>query len=135
MGLLEDDLVCDTRTELSPDEFVIYDSRVAAAIVSIAEDIYRISYSENRPICKARTIFRHVFPNLGPFKTASRGGTRPRGVRDSAEWKCAYKKINAQIEANGLCKAIRDELNNQIEDGKSDWTLREVEAVLFMEGY
>jgi hypothetical protein len=118
-----------------PDEFVIYDSRVAAAIVSIAEDIYRISYSKKTSICKAKTIFRHVFPNLGPFKTASRGGTRPRGVRDSAEWKCAYKNIDAQIEANELCKAIRDELNKNKEDNKSDWTLREVEAVLFMEGY
>ena len=118
-----------------PDEFVIYDSRVAAAIVSIAEDIYRMSYSRNPSICKAKTIFRRVFRNLGPFKTASRGGTRPRGVRDSAEWKCSYQNIDAQIEANELCKAIRDELNVRKEDKKSDWTLREVEAVLFMEGY
>jgi len=118
-----------------PDEFVIFDSRVAAAIVSAAEDIYRIRYTGKKPICLARNNFRICFPDIGPFKIGSRGGTRPRGVRALAGWPCSYGKVRAQLQANELCKAIRDELNRIREDGKSDWTLREVEAVLFMEGY
>jgi len=118
-----------------PDNYVIYDSRVAAAIVSIAEDIYRITTKNKKPVCETKTIFRKCFPDIGPFKSGARGGTRPRGVRDLAKWSCAYGKINAQFEANELCKLIRDRLVHLGEDHKKDWTLREVEAVLFMEGY
>lgn len=118
-----------------PDNFVIYDSRVATAIVSIAEDIFRMrSVKKNNKNTAVDTVseFREVFNRLGTYKGA--GGTRDRGVRYK-KWPKAYKKVDAQLQANELCKAIRDVLNNNEEDDKSDWTLREVEAVLFMEGY
>ena len=65
---------------------------------------------------------------------AAASGTRPRGLR-SRGWPNAYGSWNAQLEANSLCLEIRNCLNDLKEDGRSTWTLREVEAVLFMEGY
>jgi hypothetical protein len=118
-----------------PDNFVMYDSRVATAIISIAEDIYRVRYlKKNNKTTRVDTVneFCKVFNHLGLYRGT--GGTRPRGAR-YPKWPYAYTGVPAQMQANILCKAIRDELNKHNEDGKSDWTLREVEAVLFMEGY
>lgn len=119
-----------------PNDFVIYDTRVAAAIVSIAEDIYRRNNSANngRGIEANIDDFRFHFKHIGEMKNASRGGTRPRGTRYRL-WPAAYKSWDAQTDANTLCKGIKDSLNRQNIDGRSNWTLREVEAVLFMEGY
>ena len=108
-----------------PDDFVIYDSRVAFAILSIAEDLFRRAQLSQ---------FRALYPSLGHMNTAAASGTRPRGLR-SRDWPNAYGSWNAQLEANSLCLDIRNCLNDLKEDGRSSWTLREVEAVLFMEGY
>jgi len=107
-----------------PNDYVIYDSRVAYAIVSIAEDIYRRDKVNE---------FQSLFPELGHMAGAAQSGTRPRGLR--SQWPNAYKNWDAQIQANRLCKCIRDRLNKRKIDEKSDWRLRDVEAVLFMEGY
>ena len=118
-----------------PNNFVMYDSRVATAIISIAEDIYRVRYlKKNNKSTRVDTVseFCKVFNHLGLY--GGTGGTRPRGVR-YPKWPYAYTSVPAQMQANILCKAIMNELNKHKEDGKSDWTLREVEAVLFMEGY
>jgi hypothetical protein len=115
-----------------PDEYVIYDSRVAAAIISIAEDIYRYSSVGGRREETVNKVFHPCFPCLGIFPGA--GGTRPRGTR-WVGWPDSDRSIPAQLDANRLCTAIVGRLNDREEDGRSDWNLREVEAVLFMEGY
>jgi hypothetical protein len=117
-----------------PEEYVIYDSRVAAAIVSMAEDIFRVKSGD---LNTAGQPFRAVYPHLGHY-AGGRAGTRPRPVR-SRQWPQAYGVAGAQLDANALCKAIRDALNQCRESKSGDraaqpWTLREVEAVLFMEG-
>jgi len=97
---------------------------VATAIISISEDIYRRDKLNK---------FREIFPSLGHMDNAAQSGTRPRGRR--SWWPNAYKKWPAQLEANKLCIGIRNILNDDSIDGRNDWSLREVEAVLFMEGY
>ena len=61
------------------------------------------------------------------------GGTKPRGTR--GKWPSAYGNVDSQLQANTLCKNIVTCLNEKAEDNKTDWNLREVEAVLFMDGY
>lgn len=66
-----------------------------------------------------------------------RGGTRPRQLQ--YRWPIGYQNWECQLAANVLGSAVRDELNRRTvafakQDGTA-WTLREVEAVLFMEGY
>lgn len=117
-----------------PESFVIYDTRVAYAIISIAEDIYRPSYSENSNVESNINQFKSTFNEIGIMPTAARGGTRPRGVRYQS-WPNAYGSWRAQLQANELCKGICDCLNAKKMDGRDNWTLREVESVLFMEGY
>jgi hypothetical protein len=107
-----------------PNDYVIYDSRVAEAILTIAEDLYRRKRIDN---------FRNRFPALGHMRNAAASGTRPRGYR-YAKWPSGYGSWDAQLQANELCKGIRDVLTKRQIDGRS-WSLREVEAVLFMEGY
>ena len=119
-----------------PNEYVIYDSRVSTAILAIAEDIYRwvtrgVTDSKNTKRIDAIIDFQAVFQNLGLYNGS--GGTRPRTFR-SQNWPQAYTKVKAQYDANRLCKLIVAELNILKEDSR-EWTIREVEAVLFMEGY
>jgi hypothetical protein len=118
----------------SPEDYVIYDSRVAASIVSMAEDIFRV---RGQDLDTAGQPFRAVYRHLGHY-AGGRAGTRPRPVR-SRLWPQAYGAAAAQMDANTLCKAIRDALNQCREPKAGEqadrpWTLREVEAVLFMDG-
>lgn len=115
-----------------PNAYVIYDSRVAAAIMTIAEDIYRPKTVDKRPVNTVH-VFRSEYPNLGLYDGI--GGTRQRGYRASSNWPQAYRVVAAQYDANDLCVRICAILNAIEEDRRSTWTLREVEAVLFMEGY
>lgn len=101
-----------------PDDFVIFDSRVATALVSIAEAVLDDGELAG---------FKQQYPAVGTV--AGRGGSRPRATR--SYWKNAYTSWQAQLDANLLSKRILSALNG--EDGK--YTLRELEAVLFMEGY
>jgi hypothetical protein len=114
-----------------PDDYAIYDSRVAAAILTIAEDIFRPK-SKGTKVIDTVQYFQTHYPHLGLYNGT--GGTRQRGCR-SRQWPIAYKVVDAQYQANDLCKRIRDRLNALKENDRPSWTLREVEAVLFMEGY
>lgn len=113
-----------------PNEYIIYDSRVANAITTIAEDIYRFK-TVNGALVDSVTFFKKCYPFLGTYEATS--GTRPRGYR--SKWPVAYQKTAAQLDANDLCKRIVRVLNENSEDSRSNWNLRDVEAVLFMDGY
>jgi len=113
-----------------PDKCVIYDSRVAAAITSILDPVMHIvsQFPDWRSYAELGTI-------------PGRGGSRPRPL--NWNWRKGYGVWASQMAANGLCNNVVAELNKQslvrpncrkFQDS-SPWTLREVEAVLFMEGY
>jgi len=102
-----------------PDDFVIYDSRVATALISIAEDTMEESDLNS---------FRRSYPGLGVV--AGRGGTRPRGMR--LHWRNAYTSWSAQLDANKLVKKTACILNKR---SGENYNLRQLEAILFMEGY
>ena len=104
-----------------PKKVVIYDSRVATALVSILDP-----YMATCVKSKAFNRYEHLGYVNG------RGGSRPRLLTHS--WPNGYMNWDAQFAANDLCIEVLALLNKKMpkEDG---WTLREVEAVLFMEGY
>jgi hypothetical protein len=112
---------------LRPDTVIIFDSRVATALTSILDP-----HMEELHGSAAWAPYAH----LGTV--GGRGGTRPR--RLAHRWPVGYQRWDSQLAANRLGIAVRDELNRRTgplyskADG-SQWTLREVEAVLFMEGY
>ena len=105
-----------------PQSFVIYDSRVATSLVSIL-DPYMKKCAATRSFLK--------YENLGYVN--GRGGTRPRLL--TWNWPNGYMNWDAQFAANELCNDVRILLNRKGVEGRSGWTLREVEAVLFMDGY
>lgn len=117
----------------APDEFVIYDSRVATAIITFAEDIFRVKALGRRNSVDTAEVFRGAYPHLGVFPEDHVAGTRPRGTR--FKWRLARAVVAAQYEANDLCQRICAVLNRSEEGRDRRWTLREVEAVLFMAGY
>lgn len=107
-----------------PETFVIYDSRVATALVSLL-DPYMTRLAD--------TPAFEPYSGLGTV--AGRGGTRPRPLE--WDWGNGYQSWQAQYSANRLCQAVVQRLNDSYPKSSSEspWTLREVEAVLFMEGY
>lgn len=113
-----------------PDICVIYDSRVAAALTSILDPAMHLISSSSR-----------WQPYVGLGIISGRGGSRPRDV--SWKWPIGYGSWAGQMAANLLCRTVVNELNRQSitrsdcrkVDDRTPWTLREVEAVLFMEGY
>ena len=113
-----------------PDECVIYDSRVAAALTSILDPAMDIL--SKGPKWRS-------YAALGTIP--GRGGSRPRDLHWA--WPTGYQSWKSQTAANLLCREVLEEINRQemtrgdcrkLND-PSPWTLREVEAVLFMEGY
>ncbi|UVJ43905.1 hypothetical protein NVV94_25880 [Pseudomonas sp. LS1212] len=102
-----------------PDDFVIYDSRVATAMVAIAEQCMSDSELDT---------FKNSYPHLG--KIAGRGGSRPRAT--ATFWRNAYTSWPAQLDANELAKKVLSQLNRRL---NKTYSLRQLEAVLFMEGY
>lgn len=113
-----------------PDAYVMYDSRVAAAIISIAESIIIYDHECSRDLAVAHSL-RKAYPALG--RIHSKYGTRGRKAK--IKWPNAYRCVQAQHQANDLCVRIKDYLNKVRMDKSGSWTLRDVEAVLFMEGY
>jgi hypothetical protein len=113
-----------------PDQCVIYDSRVAAAVTSILDPTMQSLSGQPNWQSYAR---------LGTVP--GRGGSRPREVL--WDWPNGYRVWASQTAANLLCREVLKELNQQARtrpdcrklNDRSPWTLREVEAVLFMEGY
>lgn len=104
-----------------PEQFVIYDSRVATALIAIAE-----ATSNSLELDE----FKRAFPAIGSI--VGRGGTRPRAFR--SHWRNAYGSWAAQLEANKLCAEVLAVLNHE-KPIDQVVRLRELEAVLFMEGY
>lgn len=101
-----------------PEDFVIYDSRVATALLLIGETVMSDSELE---------IFKQRYPALGQI--AGRGGSR---YCARTYWRHAWGKWSAQLDANTLVKRVLAALNQRTQ---SQYRLRELEAVLFMEGY
>lgn len=107
-----------------PDDFVIYDSRVATALTSILD--------------RQMPVLTHS-PEWSGYSALGvvngRGGSRPR-VHEW-HWPNGYGSWKAQLAANRLCCDLRDyiNLNKQRYSLSKDLTLRELEAILFMEGY
>lgn len=107
-----------------PDSFIIFDSRVAAALTSIIDDHYCTLTSQPDWI---------HYQSLGFVN--GRGGSRPRLLVN--DWQNGYQKWSAQFAANKLCLDILAFINENQEKYGLDraMTLRELEAILFMEGY
>lgn len=105
---------------------VIWDSRVATAIVSRLERVV-----------PAHVDIADVFSCVGTV--SGRGGTRPRDL--ARNWPSGYGTWRGQVAGSRIVRDIRDILNEegyslpQFEDGLVRWTTRDVEMVLFMDGY
>lgn len=110
---------------------VIWDSRVATAVTSRLESLFREEGLVAVPAC---------FSDIGRVNVG-RGGTRPRALQLS--WRNGYKSWAAQYSGSRLLAAIRNELNSNLKlygkmpgtNGQGNWTARGVEMVLFMDGY
>lgn len=108
---------------------VINDSRVATSLTCRLDAILR----------EHGWLPTDLFPGLGRVE-AARGGTRPRPL--SRGWPDAYQRWSGQFAATSVVLAIRDILNGddrfpKMPFGERDvpWTVRGIEAVLFMDGY
>ena len=106
---------------------VIWDSRVAAALVSRLD--VQLSEGESPS---------GLFPGVGTVP--GRGGTRPRALL--RRWPSAYRSWAGQVAGSALVREVRDILNGGgypgmplPEGGAGPWTTRGVEMVLFMDGY
>jgi hypothetical protein len=110
---------------------VIFDSRVAASLTSRLDEIL-IKRGQDNP--------SNLFPGLGTVD-AARGGTRPRQLK--LNWPNAYRSWYGQFAATRIVYEIQSILNNDdrytpmpnAEGVGVPWTIRGVEAVLFMDGY
>jgi len=108
---------------------VINDSRVATSLTWRLDTVLR----------EHGWLPADLFPGLGRID-AARGGTRPREL--VLAWPDAYQRWSGQFAATSAVLAIRDILNRdarypKMPFGERDvlWTMRGVEAVLFMDGY
>jgi len=111
---------------------VIWDSRVATSVTWRLEQLFIGGGLSTVPYDTPE-----IPHNLGPMQVG-RGGTRPRKL--TLDWKNAYGRWPAQFAASEFVRSVRDVLNaNSGKYSKSEnqkpWTLREVEQVLFMDGY
>lgn len=106
---------------------VIWDSRVAAAVISRLD-------AQLPPEASPAALFQGVGTVPG------RGGSRPRKL--SRSWPSGYQSWSGQVAGSALVREIRDILNEGgypemplPGGGKAPWTTRGVEMVLFMDGY
>ncbi len=118
--------------ESVPSRFpqVIFDSRVARALTSRLD---------NALVSRNLSDNQKYFPDIGHADTARRGGTsRPRKLN----WPNMYRKWDGQFAATQIIAEIRDILNADVNlpdmpdglGGHTKWSMRGVEAVLFMDG-
>ncbi|WP_175031987.1 hypothetical protein [Burkholderia lata] len=117
---------------LEPEHgLVIWDSRVAHSLI---RRIDRILLNQG---------YREVPAQFGRIgRVPGRGGSRTqRNPYALTGWRSGYQKWSSVYAGSALVRAIRDELNNRErrsatgDSGWQPWTLREVEMVLFMDGY
>jgi len=121
-------------TDHLPLPHVIWDSRVATSVTSRLEQLFAEAGLSQVPYGSPG------IPNeLGPMQVG-RGGTRPRKL--NMKWKNAYGRWPAQFAASEFARSLRDHLNanpskypKSTSQAATPWTVREVEQVLFMDGY
>ena len=107
----------------------IWDSRVAWCVVRRLDAILTSWGQQQVPAC---------LPHIG--RVPGRGGTR-WSTQLRLKWPNAYMRWDAHFEASDLIREVRDELNRRglvapLPDGsEGPWTVRQVEMVLFMDGY
>lgn len=111
---------------------VIWDSRVATAVICRLERLF--IYDGLTTVPYGSPEIPH---NLGPMQVG-RGGTRPRKLK--LNWTNAYGRWSALYAASEFVRTVRDYLNANPTvyskfSSQAPWTLREVEQVLFMDGY
>lgn len=117
----------DGETGRAPQ--VINDSRVATSLTWRLEKILQ----------EHGWLPANLFPGLGKVE-AARGGTRPRPL--VMDWLDAYQRWSGQFAATAVVLAMKDILNQNdsfpkmpFGEQEMPWTVRGVEAVLFMDGY
>jgi len=104
----------------------IWDSRVATAVISRLERVV-----------PDHVDIAELFPGVGTVP--GRGGTRPR--EQVRQWPSGYGTWRGQVAGSRVVRDIRDILNKggyglpQFKGGPTKWTTRNVEMVLFMDGY
>jgi hypothetical protein len=106
--------------ESSGQSQAIWDSRVSWSLVRRLDRLL-IASGHNRVPDWLRGIGR----------VPGRGGTRT-DVKTILDWPDAYQRWSSHLAASQFVREVRNELNKH---GKKSWTLREVEMVLFMDGY
>lgn len=108
---------------------VIWDSRVAHALIGRFDAMLHAAGHRGAPPASLQDIGR----------VPGRGGTRTDATYH-LDWPYGYGRWPAQFAGSALVRDIRDELNRRgFACGSANigtaWTLREVEMVLFMDGY
>jgi hypothetical protein len=119
---------------------VIWDSRVATSVTSRLDALFYQAGLRHVP------VDHEISPRLGVVRVG-RGGSRPRSVR--LPWPNAYHSWHGQCAGSDFVRNVRDHLNANLKtyskkawrspiegyDPRGPWSLREVEQVLFMDGY
>jgi hypothetical protein len=113
---------------------VIFDSRVSVSLLTAIENCAQHDAS----LLPTMSILKSGYLGTIP----GRGGNRPRALNLLAQkgWKSRYRVWSAQFEASKLVSAMATVLNEKVgpvslKQRKRPWTTRDVEMVLFMDGY
>lgn len=110
------------------DQHVIWDSRVSTSVVRRLDAIF-----QRHRLTVVPSLFRGIgLVNVG------RGGSRPiRAGQLGLRWINGYKSWSAQIAGSQFVREVCAGLNAGVVHTSrcGRWTIREVEMVLFMDGY
>lgn len=119
-------LAAIASTTLTPRfHLTIWDSRVAHSLIRRMDAWFASCSLQALPAAVAE---------IG--RVPGRGGTRA-STQYQLAWPSGYRKWSAQFAGSELVREIRDELNARqwkLRD-RARWTVRDVEMVLFMDGY
>lgn len=105
----------------------IWDSRVSHALIRRLDT------------CAGQQRVTHLFPSLGWIP--GRGGSRTEPATYQRRWPVGYQSWEAHFQAAAVINEMVSILNENLQvygspgDVESQWTVREVEMVLFMDGY
>lgn len=107
---------------------VIWDSRVSTSIIRRLDNIFH---------CAKLTSLPTGYDRIG--LVAGRGGTRSKPLGLHFPWKSGYGSWDAQFIGSAFVQEVCECLNKKAMTpsygSKSSWTIREVEMVLFGDGY
>lgn len=108
-----------------PDDrqLAIWDSRVAHALIRRMDALLAASGHQAVPTYLAA---------IG--RVPGRGGSR-NAIDYTLRWPDGYRCWDSVFAGSALVREIRDELNRRAEYAGKPWTARQVEMVLFMDGY